>query len=370
VNKFSIENKKIQLKIFIRLNGLFEDMHRFAGTVTVGLEVRNCSRCANPATIHQIYSGQHLCGMHLSKSIRKRVSKTLREQLVLPSNASDEDGNPAIILVCISGGKDSAVLLDMLVKIVGPRRDVELVCGCVDEGIDGYRSPSMECARQLAEHHGLRFETIAYPDLGFERMDAVVEAIPLIGENHREARGMKPCSYCGVFRRQGLNALAERVGARWMALGHNLDDMAQSVLMNLQKGEMERIIRLAPHTEFPLEGLAPRIVPLRWIPEREIHAYAVGAKLPFHHDDCPHAPGALRQKHRAHIAEMEAQNPGTMHGLLHSMDAIRELWASTEKPPESWKHGHAQPCSNCGEPASQPVCQACLFKKWLAEVAD
>ena len=61
----------------------------------------------------------------------------------LPSDARDEDGNPSIILVCISGGKDSAVLLDMMVKIVGSRRDVELVCGCVDEGIEGYRSPSI-----------------------------------------------------------------------------------------------------------------------------------------------------------------------------------------------------------------------------------
>ena len=154
-------------------------------------------------------------------------------------------------------------MLDMLVKIVGARRDVELVCGCVDEGIDGYRSPSMDCARDLAQFHNLRFETIAYPDLGFERMDAVVKSMPLMSENHKEARGMKPCSYCGVFRRQGLNALAERVGAKWMALGHNLDDTAQSILMNLGKGEMERIIRLAPHTSTPLDGLAPRIVPLQ-----------------------------------------------------------------------------------------------------------
>ena len=183
--------------------------------------------------IHQIYSGQHLCQSHLSKSIRKRVSKTLREQLNLPSDARDENGDPAVILVCISGGKDSAVLLDMLVRIVGSRRDVELVCGCVDEGIEGYRSPSMECAKELAESHDLRFETISYPELGYERMDAVVKSMPLMAENHKAAKGMKPCAYCGVFRRQGLNALAEQVGAKWMALGHNLDDTAQSILMNL-----------------------------------------------------------------------------------------------------------------------------------------
>ena len=82
-------------------------------------------------------------------------------------------------------------MLDMLVKIVGARRDVELVCGCVDEGIDGYRSPSIDCARELAESHQLRFETISYPDLGFERMDAVVKSMPLMAENHKAARGMR-----------------------------------------------------------------------------------------------------------------------------------------------------------------------------------
>ena len=130
------------------------------------LDVQSCSQCNLPAVIHQIYSGQHLCQPCLAKSIRKRVSKTLRNQLDLPSDARDESGNPAVILVCISGGKDSAVLLDMMVKIVGARRDVELVCGCVDEGIDGYRSPSIDCARELAESHELRFETISYPELG------------------------------------------------------------------------------------------------------------------------------------------------------------------------------------------------------------
>ena len=261
-----------------------------------------CNRAADVAILQLFIKStvDNTFAKHIWQNPFVNVYPSPLDNLNLPSDARDETGQPAVILVCISGGKDSAVLLDMMIKIVGSRRDVELVCGCVDEGIDGYRSPSMECARELAESHGLRFETITYPELGFERMDNVVKSMPLMAGNHKAARGMKPCSYCGVFRRQGLNALAERVGAKWMALGHNLDDTAQSVLMNLGKGEMERIIRLAPHTSFPIEGLPPRIVPLRWIPEREIHAYAIGAKLPIHHDDCPHAPGALRQKHRAY----------------------------------------------------------------------
>ena len=200
------------------------------------ISVESCRRCDHPSVVHQEYSGQHLCGKHLASSIRKRTSKELRQQLKLTKDARDEDGSPYRILVAVSGGKDSAVLLTMLHDIIARRRDVELIAGCVDEGIDGYRAPSLECARDLAEQLGVRFETLSYEDIGYERMDEVVSRIPAMGKTHDEAKGMMPCSFCGVFRRQSLNSLAEKVSADVMALGHNLDDMAQSILMNFQKG--------------------------------------------------------------------------------------------------------------------------------------
>ena len=67
-----------------------------------------------------------------------------------------------------------------------------------------------------------------------------------------------PCSYCGVFRRQGINALAKQVNADVVALGHNLDDMAQTVLMNMTNGDIDRTLRLAPHTDAPVDGLATK----------------------------------------------------------------------------------------------------------------
>jgi len=166
-----------------------------------GLAVERCSRCGSDSVIHQAYSGQHFCGKHLSSSIRKRTSKELRQQLILPKDARHEDGSPYRILVAISGGKDSAVLLTMMVDILGRRRDIEMIAGCIDEGIDGYRVPSLECARQLAESLDVRFETLSYEEMGYERMDEVVTRMPAMGENHDEANGLMPCSYCGVFRR-------------------------------------------------------------------------------------------------------------------------------------------------------------------------
>ena len=175
------------------------------------ISIATCSRCKNQAVLYQRYSGVHLCHRHLADSIRRRVSKSLRAQLKLPKNALRDDGNPRVILVCISGGKDSAVLLDMMVRFLGPRRDIELVAGSVDEGIDGYRAPSLEKAMELASSYGIRVETISYPELEFERMDEIVKMMPDLSTAHKDADGLKPCSYCGVFRRQGLNALTGRI---------------------------------------------------------------------------------------------------------------------------------------------------------------
>ncbi len=88
----------------------------------------------------------------------------------MPKNATKEDGSPFVVLVAVSGGKDSAVLLSMINEIIGRRRDVELVAGCVDEGIDGYRAPSMEFASELAESIGVRFETLSYEEMGYGRI--------------------------------------------------------------------------------------------------------------------------------------------------------------------------------------------------------
>lgn len=330
----------------------------------------SCSRCHGAAVIEQRYSGIHLCHKHLTDSIRKRVAKALRRQLDLPKNALDEEGNPKKVLLCISGGKDSAVMLDMMHRILSPRRDIRLVAGSVDEGIDGYRSPSIEKAIELAKSRAIEVETIAYPDLDFERMDRIVELMPAIAEKFDDANGLKACSYCGVFRRIGLNTLAERCGAEWMALGHNLDDMAQTILMNLQKGEVGRTIRLAPHTWAPIDGLTPRIVPLRWIPEQEIHAYAIGESLPIHHGDCPHAPGALRQRSREMVARLEADVPGSRHGLVHSMDTIREMQVAAKGAhlTSDWVSEDMLHCERCGGVTSRPVCQACTMREWLSEM--
>ena len=210
--------------------------------------VPRCDACDKPAVVEQAYSGRILCGKHLAKSVRKKISKELRLQLPLVK------GEHTTILVAVSGGKDSAVLLDAIVDLVGQRRDVTIVAGTVDEGIEGYRPPSIECAASLCERLGVEHHVVNYPELSFIEMDEVVKRLPMVMAKDNDAPRMA-CSYCGVFRRQGINHLAAKVGADVIALGHNLDDMAQTVLMNMANADIERTLRLAPTLPLPLTGL-------------------------------------------------------------------------------------------------------------------
>jgi len=304
--------------------------------------------CRAPAVVSQAYSGQHLCAKHLDRSVRKKVGRELRKQLSI--------NKPTTVLVAISGGKDSAVLLSMLVDLIGNRPDVRIVAGCVDEGIEGYRPPSIVAAASLCDMLGVEFITTSFDDQDFLAMDEVTASLDAILERNPEAPRL-PCSYCGVFRRQGINALADMVQADVVALGHNLDDMAQTVLMNLTAGEVERSRRLAPHTDRPAEGLAPRIVPLRWIPEQEVHLVALHRNLPIHNEVCPNAEGALRWRMRDVVATLEADRPGTRHGLVRSLDAIRAM-----TPPSDLRTDAIGTCERCGSLSSRAVCKACEMR--------
>ena len=327
--------------------------------INAGFEIPACDVCGKPAVVEQAYSGRILCGEHLAKSIRKKVAKELRKQLVL------QKGQHTTIFVAISGGKDSAALLELLVDIIGVRPDVTIIAGTVDEGIDGYRPPSLQCAIDLCERLDVEFITVSYKQLGFEEMDTVVPLIPGMTETDSKAPNM-PCSYCGGFRRQGINHLAKKVNADIMALGHNLDDMAQTVLMNMSNGDLERTLRLAPHTNTPIDGMPPRIVPLRWIPEQEIHLYAVHKNLPIHHEECPHARGALRWRHREMVATMEADVPGTRHGLVRMADHVKELRNQVNMlGGQELRPNPPKECPVCFSITSNNQCKACEMREML-----
>jgi len=298
-------------------------------------DVMKCSLCASKAIIYLSYSESFLCGKHLSRLVEKRAGNSMRRYGMIRGRKS--------IGVAVSGGKDSQSLLCIMHKLIGKDRGRKLSAVTVDEGIGGYRQNSIVKAKQLCgelgiEHHIFRFSELAVP------MDSIMEG----GKTD-------PCSYCGVFRRWVLNRASRELGLDALAIGHNLDDVVQTLQLNIMRNEPQRIARFTPNggnADNP--GFVPRIRPLFSIPEREIVAYALHNEIPFHNGECPYARYALRNPVRNFINDMEGKYPGIKFRMLNSYLSVLELGAS----PGYERMGA---CASCGEPSSSKTCKRCSF---------
>lgn len=293
-----------------------------------------CSRCDAVAVERIDYAGQHLCADHLRRYVEKRVKAEVRDQV---------DVHDGTLAVATSGGKDSLVCLKMAEMIFGPRRDVEIVAVTVDEGIEGYRAPGVRAAADLCKDLEIRHVVKRYE----AEVDVTMDG--LVGDGDLEGA---PCSTCGVLRRRLLNEAARDVGADWLATGHNLDDVAQSVLMNVCRGDVRKLARLGPHRESK-PGMVPRILPLRSIPEREVALYAHIVGLPVQFEACPHSDRALRGRFRSILHDLEADHPGTRHAILAFFDRVRPLLK------DDVDDGEVAECPRCGGPSSGGPCRAC-----------
>lgn len=297
------------------------------------MTMTTCDLCNRDAVTFVRYNGTHLCAEHFMRYVDRRVKREIRKQIDV------ERGDR--IAVAVSGGKDSMVALKMLSSVFNGVNGVEVHAITIDEGIEGYRPPSVDIVRRFCEQNDVVFHLRSFSELGVT-MDAIA---PVSGSS-------SPCTYCGVFRRMLMNEEARNIGARYLATGHNLDDAAQSILMNFVRGDVERLARMAPHKHVQ-PGLIPRFMPLREIPEKETLLYALVSGMEFWDGVCPYWEAALRNQYRSIVDDLEDRSPGARFGILSSFDQIRPmLWSNM---PQSNLH----PCPRCGEPTVGDSCKSC-----------
>jgi len=297
-----------------------------------------CDDCDEPAAIDQPYAAAHLCARHFSRSVEERVRREMHRQ------APRFPGG--VVAVALSGGKDSSVALQLTHRHFSRRPNVHLIALTIDEGIPGYRPATVEAARALTGRLGVEHRLVS----ARERLGTTTD------ETARARPEVVPCSFCGVWRRRLLNDAAREVGADLLVLGFNLDDLAQTVLMNLARGDVDRIPRMAPHRQRQ-PGLVPRIAPLATVPEREVFLYAHLEGLPFDHGVCPHADRASRNVFREVVWRLEEELPGTRHALLKTQRRIAELLSAPALV------GAPNRCVDCGEAAAGERCRPCEYLK-------
>jgi uncharacterized protein (TIGR00269 family) len=301
-----------------------------------------CDLCPFDAITYIKYNGSHLCPEHFKISVEKRVKRELRKQVDLKTGE--------VIGVAVSGGKDSMVTLHMLDIVLRKKKDVELHCITIDEGIKGYRPSSIDIVKDFCKDRDIPLHIASFEKEFGLTMDQVA---PLSGDS-------TPCTYCGVFRRKCMNDIANEIGASYLATGHNLDDMAQSIMMNFVRGDVDRLARLGPHKKVQ-PGLVPRINPLRTIPEKESLLYAMVAGITYHNGTCPYWEAALRNQYRDIIDDLEMRSPGSKFSILSSYDKLLPMLSN------GIQHVELNKCQ-CGEPTLGSKCKACELSEKIRRI--
>ena len=299
-----------------------------------------CSFCRNKSVYFRRNEGHHYCENHFIKNIEKRVKRAIRVNKLI------EDWDR--IAVAVSGGKDSANVLFLLNKIFKHNPKIKLFALTLDEGIKGYRNKSVKkseifCKKIGAKQHFFSFKK----EFGF----SVDELSKKMNSGY--------CGSCGLLRRYLLNKKARQLKATKLATGHNLDDECQSILMNVLKGDLLRLVRTGPmpmltrHKKFVL-----RIKPLITIPENESELYARLNNIPFHPKSCIYSiDNPLRGGMRNFLNNLEKTSPGIKYSLYES--AIKIMPFVRMK----FKSGKISICKECREPSSQEVCKVCRLLK-------
>lgn len=298
--------------------------------------------CGNKAIYTRRYEGNSYCSTCFKDQFEKRVKRTIREHNLVEKND--------VIVVGLSGGKDSSVSLALMKKIFGDRLDVRIIAVSIDEGIEHYRDKSLEVTKSLTKSLGVEHYIVRFKSNLGKSIDDVMTA-KAAGAN----KNLNSCTFCGVFRRYLLNRAARELGATKVCTGHNMDDEAQAVLINYLKGDLKRLARMGPKPALKTnEKFVPRIKPLRDTPEKEVALYALITKVGNYWGECPYVSG-IRFEVRDFLNDVESKHAGTKFSFLRMFDAMLPVLRASAESGLS----EITECGNCGEPCSGVVCKVC-----------
>ena len=303
-----------------------------------------CTKCgAHEVIIEKKHSGQRLCQDCFIQGTQQKVLKDIRKYKLIDKGDK--------VLVALSGGKDSVMVLDILNSLY-ERNIIDMTAVTIDEGIKGYRQDGVRIARDHALRLGIEHNVVTFKESFDTTLDDIMASSAQRDASHQ--RGA--CTYCGVFRRWILNREARNIGATKIATGHNLDDETQAILMNYLEGNIENLTRIGPKTRSKSEKFTVKIKPLREIPEKEVALYALARNLEVHFAGCPYASDSFRGEVGQFIKQLSRNHPTIMYSTLRGFDKLKPVIKK-----EFTKEFNMGKCTRCGEPSAHELCRACIF---------
>ncbi len=300
-----------------------------------------CKNCKLKPVIKLPNSNISLCKSCFIKYFERKVRKTIRQYKLFKKGQH--------IGVAISGGKDSLTTLYVLRKIAEPQKITKITAIAIDEGIQGYRDETLTLAKKVCKDLKIPLKTASYKKEFKKTLDQILKK-----------NDIKPCTICGVFRRYLLNNMAQKLKVDILATGHNLDDEAQSILMNQFRNNIAASARLGPITGIKQDKkFIRRIKPLYFLTEKEIMTYAYLKDLSTPFNECPYSKDSYRGEIRKLINKFDKKYPSSKHSIINSFIEIMPMLK------ESYKKSTIKYCKSCGEPTSKETCQTCNLIKQI-----
>ena len=213
-----------------------------------------------------------------------------------------EDGDK--VMVCVSGGKDSYAMLDVLLKL---RERAPIHFEVVAVNLD-QKQPNFpaETLPNYLKSLGVQFH--------IEEQDTYSIVKRVIPE------GKTTCGLCSRLRRGILYRVADELGATKIALGHHRDDILETLMLNMfHAGKLKGM----PPKLRSDDGKHIVIRPLAYVPEKLLERYAADMNFPIIPCDlCGSQPNLQRQAMKQMLREWEKQYPGRVENLFRSMHHI------------------------------------------------
>ena len=308
------------------------------------MKTKQCDKCSKKASISLECGPHHYCEAHFTKFFDNRVKKTIRKYKLFKPGEK--------LLVAVSGGKDSLVVLHLIHKYYSRSNEIEVLI--IDEGVKGYRNKAITTAKKHCKEKGIKHKVISFEDeFGITNDDIM----PLLKQNPKLGG---TCAFCGTMRRHIMNKYAKKIKADKLITGHNLDDEVQSFVMNVFNNDFSRLIRTGARAGIIEHvGFVKRIKPLYETPEKEIIAYCAFNEIEHYSQECcPYSWSAKRNEFREMLNNFENRFPGTLFSTLRFNEQLKDnLKVSKEKKKEFSEKLKA--CSKCGEPTEKKFCNTC-----------
>ena len=213
-----------------------------------------------------------------------------------------EDGDK--VMVCVSGGKDSYAMLDILMKL---RERAPINFEIIAVNLD-QKQPNFP-AETLPNY--LKSLGIQYHIEEQDTYSIVKRVIP---------EGKTTCGLCSRLRRGILYRVADELGATKIALGHHRDDILETLMLNMfYAGKLKGM----PPKLRSDDGKHIVIRPLAYVPEKLLERYAADMNFPIIPCDlCGSQPNLQRQVMKEMLRDWEKKHPGRVENLFRSMHHI------------------------------------------------